>query len=155
MRDDLRVPRAVVRVELLLAGQAPRQVELFVPEDQSVAQLLEGGGEFLPAHDVEADGWMVLRRAQVVWVRLAGEAVELFEHRHEVRLELASGGALDGSLLYQAPAERARVVDHLNQPVRFVDLWQDDRRCLVNKAFIVMLTERGEPWRASTTTSRT
>ena len=145
MRDDLRVPKRTVRVEILLAGQARRRLELFVSDDQALADLLEGAGAFLPAHDPEVDGWLVLARDQLVWVRLPDQEVELYEHRHDVRVELGGGEALDGSLLYRAAPGRTRVVDHLNEPSRFLEVWQGEERLLVQKRFIVTLHERGGP----------
>jgi len=142
MRDDLRVPKKAVRVEVLLTGQAPRRLELFVPEEHALGAVLEGEGAFLPAHDPEVGGWLVLHRARIVWVRLPADEVELFDHRHDVRIELVAGAAVDGSLLYQAAPERARVVDHLNEPSRFLEVWQEEGRMLVQKRFIVTLRER-------------
>ena len=137
-------PKNAVRVELALADRAPAEVELFVAEHQALIRLLEGDLEFLPAHDVRADAWIVLRRSSVLWARLPPDPddLELYDHWQDVRIELAGGSGLDGSLLYTAPPERARVVDHLNEPGRFLELWQEERRCLVNKAFIVELRER-------------
>jgi hypothetical protein len=86
---------------------------------------------------------MVVRRGAVAWVLLPkDDEVELFDHRKAVRVVLSTGETLDGSLLYSAPAEHARMVDHLNEPRRFLDLWRDERLCLVNKAYVVKLTER-------------
>jgi hypothetical protein len=143
-RTDLRVPKKAVAVELTLVDRGAARIELFVAEAQGVAPLLEGDFEFLPGHDVDEDTWVVLRRSSVLWVRLTPEpeSLELFDHAQDVRIDLAGGSSLDGSLLYTAAPERARVVDHLNEPGRFLELWQEERLCLVNKAYIVKLRER-------------
>jgi hypothetical protein len=48
-------------------------------------------------------------------------------------------------LLDSAPADRPRVVDHLNGPGVFLRVWSPDEHVLVNKHQIVSVTELGAP----------
>ena len=56
-------------------------------------------------------------------------------------VELTTGGKLEGMLFDSAPADRPRVIDHLNGPGSFVRLWTSDEHYLINKAHILHVTE--------------
>jgi PAS domain-containing protein len=153
----LRVRKDPFEVELALAGRPPRRVELFLAEHgshefarQRVGDLLEHGGGFLPACDLETGRWETFNARAVAWIGMSRDSVEaeggpeeLFEHRLFVRLTLTGGSALDGELLYSAPDGEARLVDYLNRPELFVRLWNGDRVYLVRKESIVMIVESG------------
>lgn len=160
MADEaLKVPKRAVAVELALAGREPRPVEVYVAEHQAhafrrqdVLDLLEHEQAFLPARDVADGAWVMFNKDTVVWMSLPVAALgedadddggdELFDYRREVRVEVHGGPPLEGELLYSTPAERARVVDYLNQTGRFVRLWTADRLYLVNKAYVLRVAER-------------
>jgi hypothetical protein len=153
----LRVRKDPFEVELALAGRPPRRVELFLAEHgshgfarQKVLDLLEHGGGFLPACDVETGRWETFNAQAVSWIGMSRDSVEseggpeeLFEHRRFVRVTLAGGSALEGELLYSAPSGEARLVDYLNRPELFVRLWNGDRVYLVRKESILMIVENG------------
>jgi hypothetical protein len=74
------------------------------------------------------------------------EELTLFDHQHFVEVELAHGTKLIGTLLDSAPAEHARVGDHLNQLGRWLRLWTTDQHYLINVQQVVAVTELGETW---------
>ena|SRR5215468_164022 len=149
---DLRVPKHTVTVELALDGRAPRTVEIYLAEQRAhdfqaedVADLFGEPTPFLPARDVAEAEVVVIRKEAVAWVALPIPAGtdELFEERHDVRVELRGGGGLDGELLYSPPEGQGRVVDHLNGAGRFLRLWTADRLVLVNTQYIIRVIEKG------------
>lgn len=72
------------------------------------------------------------------------EELTLFDHQHFVEVELAQGTKLIGTLLDSAPAEHARVGDHLNHLGRWLRLWTTDQHYLINVQQVVAVTELGE-----------
>jgi hypothetical protein len=74
------------------------------------------------------------------------EELTLFDHQHFVEVELVHGTKLIGTLLDSAPAEQARVGDHLNQLGRWLRLWTTDQHYLINVQQVVAVTELGEVW---------
>jgi len=151
----LRVRKEPIEVELLLAGEPPRRVELFLAEHgsrgfdrQSVLDLLEQSEGFLPACDRETGNWESFNSRSVTWIgmsRIATDtdesANELYDRRKMVRVEFAGLRFLEGELLYSAPEESARVVDLMNRGERFLRLWSGDRVYLVNKASVLRVVE--------------
>jgi hypothetical protein len=161
--SDLRVPKRRLTVELVQRRSDPGRFEVFLAEHQDhswhrqeVLDLLEEDTPFFPAHDETTDGWVLIRRDSLVWVAISGmelvaaadlgdlfaddgPGVALFDYRHHVRLDLVEGRTLEGQLLYSAPPEQARVIDHMNAPSRFVRVFTADRVYLVAKAAIVRL----------------
>jgi hypothetical protein len=150
--------------ELFLGGVPPTSRSLLAAE---VAAMLEDGTGFLPVY---ANGIVSLcNKATVVWVALRGnsaasgtagggggsegvpepvenaepsEVVTLYDHRHEVRVELAGGGAVDGHVLYTSPEGRNRVVDFLNRSARYLWMWEGTTLYLINKQHVVRVLER-------------
>lgn len=74
------------------------------------------------------------------------EELTLFDHQHFVEVELAHGTKLIGTLLDSAPADHARVADHLNHLGRWLRLWTTDQHYLINVQQVVAVTELGEMW---------
>lgn len=151
---ELRLPKVAVAVELARAGRARERAELFVVERTgvplavSVAELLEQDVQFLPVvePDVEGAGRVALvgKRA-ILWVAVAlpptGDVLELFDHEHDLKVELAGGEAIAGRVLYSSPADRPRLIDHLNLPGPFLRVWTGDALYLVNKQHVVRVHE--------------
>src|SRR3972149_3456577 len=91
--------------------------------------LRESEQAFLPAFDLETKTGTLFNKDTVLWVGIqlaeqGGELEEeLFDNRRSVEVEVVGGTTLQGNFLYTAPSMRARVVDFLNHPGRFVRLW--------------------------------
>lgn len=155
--DSLRVRTNTVEVELALAGATPRRVAFFLAEHaahdfrrQSVLDLLEQGGTFLPIRDAETGVWEALHSRGVVWISMSRTTAkaedsgnELHDNQTLVRVALLGGQSLDGEILYSAPEGAARMVDFLNRRERFFRLWAGDRVLLVNKDFVLRVVETG------------
>jgi len=150
-----------VAVELCLAGQAARRVELFLGEHsdhawrrQDMVALLEGDRQFLPCRDAELGTFTLVNRDHIEWLAIPlGEDLShaldddaglgpLFDHRHQVTLQLGGGLILRGAILCSAPGDHARLVDHVNQPGGFVSLHWSDQILLVRKSAIVEIIEK-------------
>lgn len=158
-----RAGRAPESVELFVAD-APRRGRSALVSD--VAALLESDHAFVPVREAAAGASRIaiVGKRSILWVavplRAAGggppvdavpelvdpadepsEIIQLFDHRHDVRVELDAREGLDGHVLYTSPADRPRLADHLNLPVRFFRLWTRDALYLVNKDHVVRVLE--------------
>jgi hypothetical protein len=158
--EPLRIRKEPFAVELVLAGAAPRQVEIFLAEHrahefrpQHVLDLLEQDQAFLPARDTSTGKRETFNKDALLWIGVplgsfggetaAGED-ELFEFRRPVRVDLIAAEPIEGELLYSARVESTRLVDHLNVAGRFLRLWARERLYLVNKAFVLRVVELDE-----------
>lgn len=153
--DSLRVRKNTVEVELALAGATPRLVEFFLAEHaahdfrrQSVLDLLEQEGTFLPIRDIESGVWEAFNSRGVAWIAMSrviadaeDSGYELYDHQKPVRVALRGGEGLEGEVLYSAPEGAARIVDFMNRRERFFRLWSGDRVLLVNKDFVLRVVE--------------
>ncbi len=151
---ELRLPTVTVPVRLALFGREVAPAEVFlrdVPRRgkghviDDVAELLDGPEAFVP---VRLGGQVRLcGKHAIEWVSLArpdddpADLLALYDRQHRVELELAGGTRLSGTLLDSSPADRPRVIDHLNHARTFVRLWTSDDHYLIHKARIVGVTE--------------
>jgi hypothetical protein len=150
------------RVELFVSDVPRRGRSQLATE---IAALLEAEPPFVPVRQVDAGGASVaaLHKHAILWVAVSlrevgggpptdsvpeevdafepSEIIMLFDHRHDVRVELDTGAALEGHVLYSSPADRPRLTDHLNAPVRFLRVWTRDALHLVNKQHVVRVHE--------------
>jgi hypothetical protein len=125
-----------------------RRISLFLAEAASghtgperPADLLNGGGEFVPAFDEDAQAMTFLNRSALAVVRvdraLEADGAEAFaptEHRIEVLLD--GGGTLSGAVSYVRPPERSRLQDFLNEPAPFFLLLEESAVALVNRRHV-------------------
>ncbi len=161
--DLARTSAAPVRVELFVAD-VPRRGRTELVGD--VAAMLDAEPAFVPVRELEvAAGPQVvaLNKHSILWIEMSlrdvgggprsdavpeevdpyepSEILQLFDHRHDLRVELDTGTVVEGHVLYSSPADRPRLTDHLNAPVRFLRLWTADALRLVNKQHIVRVLE--------------
>ena len=64
-------------------------------------------------------------------------ATDLIGRGRKVTIDLIGGLRVEGELCEDQPPERARPIDGLNQPGRFLRLRQEDQFVLVNKARVL------------------
>jgi hypothetical protein len=147
--DDLRVPKTRVAAEVLLPGGGVRRIALFLAEAASrhtgperPSDLLNGGDDFVPAFDEDAQSMSFLNRAALPAIRLEreleGEDADPLALRteHDVEVLLADGTTLRGLVAYLRPPEHARLVDFLNEPEPFFRLVEERAITLVNKRHV-------------------
>ena len=165
-RSELRLPTKVVAARLALVGAAPIDAELFVADVRrrgrshlldDIATQLGAEATFVPmrwANQVRllakhAIAWIAIRRRdpdELPSTDFDNEPSELtlYDREHRVEIALAHGAPLLGTILDSSPADRPRVVDHLNRAGRFVRLWTSDEHFLINATQVVAVTELGE-----------
>ena len=143
-----RIPRRQVQARILLDDGRTLDGTVFTtdsvpggrPED--VLHLLNDSTEdFVPL--VCGDDSFLLNKAGIIWVQLTGAtAAEVAEQSESgraapVRLTLAGGLSLVGTLSIVMPPERARVIDYMNAAGRFLPLFGDGQVTLVRRSFVV------------------
>jgi hypothetical protein len=159
---ELRLPTIAVPVRLAMVGSVDHviEAELFVSDvtRQTRGKLLDDIGEMLD----EPTGWLPVRRGAenvllvgkhaIAWIALTrrdperaahdfsseepSEVTMLYDQQFPVEVELASGNRVRGTLLDNSPADRSRVIDHLNAARRFVRLWTHDEQYFISTAHI-------------------
>lgn len=152
---DLKLPKLRASIQVALHDGNTRQMAVFIAEHrahdwrpQQVLDLFEDDAAFLPAFDESDQAWMLVNKDLILWIalptsRAASEEDEpLFEHRHEVTIELTGGHRLQGQLLYSAPTGNTRVVDYLNSRGVFLRLWSPEQTYLVRKKFVIRVLEK-------------
>ncbi len=168
--DGLNLPKLAVAIELAVHGHGACRVEVFVAmhvssgyRPQHVLEVLESSESFLPTRPVGGERFTLVNKAAIVWVRIAlahgelpveesAEVVSptLFDVVHRVAVELSAGEVIEGHLMYSSPFGQARVIDYLNRTDRFVRLWTSEHLYLLNKAFVIGVTERDASARSAT-----
>jgi hypothetical protein len=164
--SELRIPTKVVAVRLALVGGLPIHADMFVADvhrrgrshllDDLAAQLCSST-TFIPVRwsnrvrllGKHAIAWIAVRRRstdEIPSVDFSDEPSELtlYDREHSVELQLSHGTKLIGTMLDSSPADRPRVVDHLNHAGRFIRLWTSDEHYFVNALQVVAVTELGE-----------
>ena len=78
-----------------------------------------------------------------VHVAIADEELEFPEgaaaHRAQVRVTLAGGSDLEGSILYTMPSGQERLLDYLNAAPRFLPVLCGETVILVNRSYVVAI----------------
>jgi hypothetical protein len=163
---ELKRPIVAVPVRLALVGREPVDAEIFVadvPRESKtqvlddIAELLSEDATFLPVRFTT--GVRLLAKHSLAWLAvqpqaaelavelefddLPSEVVTLYDREHHVEVELVAGPLLRGAMFDSAPADRPRVIDHLNSASGFVRLWTEAEHYLVNKAHILAVSEVG------------
>jgi hypothetical protein len=145
--EPLRVPKRRVVIDVAFADGESHRVAVFLAElasahggQERVADLFNGGQEFIPAVEVEGGAMTFLVRQSIAVVRSDEPLWERDEvnlpDEHEVEVLLESGQSVRGLLSYVLPPERCRVVDYLNEAAPFFALLEDGRTALVNKRHV-------------------
>lgn len=153
--EKFRVPQRKVPARLLLRDGRELAGELYVPAGGpgggpgSVTDRLADREEsFLPF--AGSDGGRLLNKAWITGVQLRSSDAgpELpeppSEHQVKVRLRLAGGSELRGTVGYSMPEEKGRLIDYLNAAPRFLLLHTGGGVTLVNREQVVE-AEREEP----------
>ncbi len=161
-KDELRLPTFTVAVRLALVGHEPTGAELFLSEEprgrsemiDMLGELLDQATAFVPVKS--ARGVQLLAKHAIAWLAVPreelspehefddvpSEVMTLYDRQHHVLVEMATGAKLEGMLFDSAPADRPRVIDHLNSVCKFVRLWTSDEHYLVHKDHILHVTEQ-------------
>jgi hypothetical protein len=164
--SELRLPTKPVAIRLALVGSQPVAAEMFVADVRrrgrthlfdDLATQLGAEAAFMP---VRWDGQVrLLSKHAVVWIAVRRNdpdhdpstdfgdepsELTLYDREHRVEVALAGGAALLGAMLDSSPADRPRVMDHLNRAGRFIRLWTSDEHYLIHTTQVVAVTELGE-----------
>jgi len=143
-----RIPRREVAVRALLDDGRTLDGTLFTAEtgaagrpEDLLQHLNEPDEDFVPLRCGEDS--FLLNKAGIIWVQLTGSAAAEIADQSEsgqrvpVRLSLAGGISVVGTLVVVMPLERSRVVDYLNASGRFLPLFGEGAVTLVQRRFVV------------------
>jgi hypothetical protein len=147
-----QVPQRAVEVEVLLEGGEEMAGLLYAPTagpsggpGRLSERLNDDGEHFLPL--VDSGGASLISKAWIMTVLLprGEEEIELQESDHAmdraVELHMKGGHSLTGRLSYTMPPEKRRILDYFNAAPRFIPLLQEGRAVLVNRKFVVRISD--------------
>jgi len=156
---ELRLPTIAVPVRLAMVGASPIEAEVFISDIpragrgkliDDIAAMLDEPAGWLPAR--RGTEVRLIAKHAIAWVALTrrdpdkdpaldfseepSEVTALYDQQFPVEVELTGGTRMRGTLLDSAPADRSRVIDHLNAARRFVRLWTPEEQYLIAAAQI-------------------
>lgn len=159
MTHEYRVVKKEVTAEVTIVGEKPAVLRLFLAGqtrlhtgDERPSDLLNGPDPFLPAIDRKGK-LRLLRRDAVVVITLPdghdpgeegpqSEAGPLPTSRHaDVEVILESGAAIRGTVEYDMPESRSRLLDFLNREEQCLAVRHKGQIHLVNKRHIARVNE--------------
>lgn len=143
-----KVPRREVPVRILLDDGRSLDGRLFAAEtgpgggpEDLLHHLNDTSEDFVPL--LCGEDSFLLNKAGIIWVQVGGaHASEIAEESGSgrlvpVRISLAGGLSVVGTLSIIMPPERTRVVDYLNAASRFIPLFGEGAVTLVQRGFVV------------------
>jgi hypothetical protein len=153
--EQYRVPKRQIEAEVVLPGQAPARLHLFLNERAQAhagrerpSDILNGTVDFLPAFDARGHVVFINREALSVVSVAAEHELDADAPRVEdlasdqttrarIEVVLQDGSTLLGVLSYLMPEAQRRMQDFLNMSDRFLILREEGVVHLVNKRSIV------------------
>jgi hypothetical protein len=145
-----RIPRREMSVRILLDDGRSLDGTLFTSDTgpggrpvDLLHHLNDPSEDFVPLSN--GSDRFLLNKAGIIWAQATGDAAEEIAaeaaggHRVPVRLSLAGGVGLVGTLSIVMPPERSRVLDYLNAAGRFVPLFGEGTVTLVQRGFVVVV----------------
>ncbi len=159
------MPTKVVPARLALAGAEPIAVELFIADVRrrgrghlldDIAAQLAAEATFMPVR--WSNQVRLLAKNAIVWLAIRRRdpdempsrdfesepsELTLYDREHRVEIQLANE-RLVGMFFDSSPADRPRMMDHVNRAGRFLRLWTSDEHFLINAAHVMTVTELGE-----------
>jgi hypothetical protein len=150
-KPELRLPTTAVPVTVGLVAGTKVEAEVFIAEAvrsghgqllDDVAAMFDEAAMFVPVR-VETNVTLYAKNA-ILFVSIVrqDDVITLYDRQHRVNVELAGEQTLSGTLFDSAPADRPRVIDHLNGAGRFLRLWTEGTHYLINKEQIVRVSEQ-------------
>ena len=129
---------------LTLEDGTRHEVELSIGAGQRIETLFEPAEAFLPAH--EQGKVRIYARSALACISVAEpaqpDAAELAQEASPIRVQLRSGGVIEGALRYVPVEGRTRVTDLLNGPAASFPVHLDGRVHHVAKAHVLYVEER-------------
>jgi len=159
LTDEYRVAKKEVVAEVTVGGEKPVTLTLFLAGrtrqhagNERPSDLLNGLDIFLPAIDRKKKLRLLRRDALVVitvpaeyepgTVGPEAEGAPLPSHLHaEVEVILANGAVIRGTVEYDMPESRRRLLDFLNCEDRCLAVRHEGQVHLVNKRHIARVSE--------------
>ncbi len=153
-----RIPRREVSVRILVDDGRTLDGTLFTAEtgaagrpEDLLQHLNVPDEDFVPL--LCGEDSFLLNKAGIIWIQVTGSAAaEIADdagsgQKIPVRISLAGGISVVGTLVVVMPLERSRVLDYLNASRRFLPLFGEGIVTLVQRRFVVTVRSGGEDGR--------
>jgi hypothetical protein len=152
--SQLKLPKTRLAIVLGLPGRS-LCAEVFLADyaqghagPERVSDLLGGRDEFFPAQEIDGPVRLVSRSA-LLWARIPAQAWDGHPVAgtvdEPVQVWLDDGSHLEGRVKGDAPQERSRLVDWLNDAPEFLALYEEGSVVLVNRRRVVAVTRVPQP----------
>lgn len=150
--ERLKVPKLRTRVDFQMPTGEAATVAVYLSEfahdhagPERLSDLLNGGREFIPGHDLEHDRTVFISTRNVSVARMVLDIETDPDEQYtlpreaEIRVLLRDGQEVTGLLTYIRPEDRARVIDYLNEAPPFFPIVEKDHVALVNKHHVARI----------------
>jgi hypothetical protein len=148
-----RIPTHPIEARLVLSNGKREVVTLFLasaskshPGPESMDEFLNRLGQFLPVRWEESDQSRLVNRDVIQRVEVNAETPvpsvkegKQATHIDLIRVEMADGSFLEGTLPYVVSPQNPRVSDFINQPQIFFSLQIGSEIVYVNKRFVTSI----------------
>lgn len=146
--EELRVPKRLFPVELVLSDGTTLTTGIFLAESsgatkqrETLSELLNRSDRFIPTLDDATLKFAFLNRMNIATARLkttdAAPGATEGAYQHGCEVIMAHGARHKGRVRFDAERDRTRLLDHLNNTTHlFLTLLVDDDHLLINKRHI-------------------
>jgi len=148
--DDVRIDKNTRHIELLLADGSHVEGEVFLSlygarhsGPQKVIDLLQETSLFLPIKT--STGTILVNRQQIMTVRVAADT-ELDElmtlgHKRHLRIHTRDRQEIEADIYVDMPTGFGRVMDYLNQPMKYYTFFVPDYVLYIHPQFILSVQD--------------
>jgi len=148
--DDVRIDKKTCQIALQLADGSRIEGEVFLSlygarhlGPQKVMDLLQEASLFLPIKT--AAGTILVNRRQIMTVRVAAdiEQDELMTlgHRRHLHIHTLDRQEIEADIYVDMPTGFGRVMDYLNQPVKYYTFFVPDYVLYIHPQFILSVQD--------------
>lgn len=148
--DDVRIDKNTCQIELLLADGNRIEGEVFLSlygsrhlGPQKVIDLLQETSFFLPIKT--AAGTILVNRRQIMMVRVAAESEQdelmTLGHRRHLRIHTLDRQEIEADIYVDMPTGFGRVMDYLNQPMKYYTFFVPDYVLYIHPQFILSVQD--------------
>jgi hypothetical protein len=151
-KRDYIIPKIEVKVDMLIDAETSSAIEeyiLFLDEfsryrrgKETIYEFLNKRKEkeFIPIKSCKNGEFFLLKLDDIIFVKEKEKSGQ--QSLQEIVFTLRNNIQLEVGHINPLPESQSRVLDYLNQEVRFIVFYHDERKIFINKNKIIKVKER-------------